>query len=65
MQAVSIESLLSGRPEGHSLRWAIDFVEKHADSTDSAIQALRDHCEDAKSAKQLGKIEDLRPRAAS
>ena len=53
IQAVSIEQILAGRKEGHGFRWACEFTDKHKHTTNSAIQVLRDHCEDAKAAKKL------------
>ena len=51
MAAVSVEAILAGRAEGHKLRWAQDFLDKHPDSNDNAMQVLRDHMEDARAAQ--------------
>ena len=37
MQAVSVEAILAGRAEGHKLRWADEFLSKHANSSDNCI----------------------------
>ena len=58
MQAVSVESILSGKAEGHKLRWAEDFLLKHVASSENCIQNLRDLVEDARAAQAWLKLKE-------
>ena len=58
MQAVSVESIFSGKAEGHKLRWAEVFLLKHVASSENFIQNLRDLVEDARAAQAWLKLKE-------
>ena len=48
---VDITVILTGRSQGHGLRWATEFWKAQSSSTDSCVKQLERHLLDAKKAK--------------